>query len=260
MGTKRRSGCAMTDGMTLWRSLLFFGVPGLAVLLGTSVGVPAATARGVPLIVSWTLALWLPVLLLLALILQRFWRTSPPGTFRRRFRFRPMTRRDWAVVIGALLAVQLCELVLAGTGAALAGIAFFAPPSILPELFDPALDPLAGLATFFDIPVAGNWWLILFWLGWLVVNIGGEELLWRGYALPLQERAFGKAAWLINGLCWNLLFHAFMRWNVIVLMPVSLAIPYLVQRFQNTWIGICIHGIGNLLVLSVLIPSIAAGH
>jgi membrane protease YdiL (CAAX protease family) len=89
------------------------------------------------------------------------------------------------------------------------------------------------------------------------VNIGGEEILWRGYALPLQEQAFGKHAWIVNGLCWNLLIHAFMWWNYIVLMPISLAIPYLVQRYRNTWLGIYIHGFGNLLVLAVLIPSIA---
>ncbi len=104
--------------------------------------------------------------------------------------------------------------------------------------------------------VNGAWWLIVYWLGWVVINIGGEELLWRGYALPRQEKVFGRYAWLVNGLCWNLLFHFFMNWNVLVLMPISLTIPYLVQKYQNTWIGIYIHGIGNLLFLLVLIPEI----
>lgn len=135
--------------------------------------------------------------------------------------------------------------------------AFFSKPPVIPELFDPALDIGAGLATFFGVPVAGNWWLILFWLGWLAVNIGGEELLGRGCALPLQERVFGRYAWLVNGICWNLLIHAFMKWNFLTLMPISLAIPFLVQRYKNTWIGIYIHGLGNLMVLVILIPSIA---
>ncbi|MFP4323970.1 MAG: type II CAAX prenyl endopeptidase Rce1 family protein [Anaerolineales bacterium] len=41
-------------------------------------------------------------------------------------------------------------------------------------------------------------------------NIIGEELWWRGYILPIQERAFGKWAWLINGLLWIVVFHAFL--------------------------------------------------
>ncbi|MEM8657214.1 MAG: CPBP family intramembrane glutamic endopeptidase, partial [Pseudomonadota bacterium] len=153
--------------------------------------------------------------------------------------------------------LQICELVLFRTAAFLAELALLPIPPVIPELFSPRFNLDEGLETFFGVPVAGNWWLVLFWLGWLVVNIGGEELLWRGYALPLQERVFGGNAWIVNGLCWNVLVHAFMWWNVLTLLPISLAVPYLVQRYQNTWIGIYLHGVGNLLVLAILIPSIA---
>jgi membrane protease YdiL (CAAX protease family) len=49
-----------------------------------------------------------------------------------------------------------------------------------------------------------------------------------------------------------------MRWNFIVLMPISLISPYLVQKYKNTWIGVIIHGTGNLLVFVILIPGIIA--
>jgi membrane protease YdiL (CAAX protease family) len=165
--------------------------------------------------------------------------------------------RGWVLIAVAFVIVQVGEISLSGTGAFFARLPLFSTPDVLPELFDPQLDIEAGLTTFFAVPVRGNWWLVVFWLGWLIVNVGGEELLWRGYALPLQERYFGKYAWLVNGLCWNLLIHAFMRWNFLTLMPISLVIPYLVQRTKNTWIGIYIHGFGNLLVLVILVPSIA---
>lgn len=243
--------------MNLWQSLLFFGLPGLAIFSGLNLGVPIATNQGVPLIVSWSVALWLPVLLPLVWVLLRASRNTPRPAWGQRFRLKRMERRHWVLVLLAFVALQICELVLSTTAAFFAQLPLLPIPSVIPELFDPRINPEAGLETFFGIPVAGNWWLVLVWLVWLVVNIGGEEILWRGYALPLQERVFGSKAWIVNGLCWNLLIHAFMWWNFLTLMPISLAIPYLVQRYQNTWIGIYIHGFGNLLVLAILIPSVA---
>ena len=243
--------------MNIYRSLYFFGAPGLAIFLGLYVGVPIAATYGIPLIVSWTTALWLPIIVQLAWIIYHLRKSVEQTAFLSIFRLRRLRRQDWLLIFFAFLAIQICEVLFSPTGRYLAEFSFFSTPPVIPELFDPQLKMEAGLSTFFGVPVKGNWWLVVFWLGWLVVNIGGEELLWRGYALPLQERAFGRYAWLVNGLCWNLLIHAFMRWNFITLMPISLAIPYLVQRYQNTWIGIYIHGLGNLLVLVILIPSIA---
>ncbi|WOE76469.1 CPBP family intramembrane glutamic endopeptidase [Alterisphingorhabdus coralli] len=243
--------------MSLTRSLLFFGIPGLAILLGIWFGVPAASARGITLIVSWSAALWLPIVAMLGWTVWRHQREGLRQSFRDRFWLNSIEGKHWIAIIIGLFIVQSSEILLSPTGAYLTQFPLFAPPEIIPELFDPSFTPETGLSTFFGIPVRGNWWLVLFWLGWLLVNIGGEELLWRGYALPLQERYLGKWAWLVNGLCWNLLVHAFMRWNVLTLMPVSLIIPFLVQRYRNIWIGIVIHGVGNALVLVILIPAIA---
>jgi hypothetical protein len=33
-----------------------------------------------------------------------------------------------------------------------------------------------------------------------VLNIVGEEFVWRGVVLPRQEVAFGGRAWLVNGV------------------------------------------------------------
>jgi membrane protease YdiL (CAAX protease family) len=243
------------NGMSLAHSVVFFGVPGATVFAALYLGVPIAAQYGVPLIVSWSVALWAPIMMVCAYVIWTGW---PRGHhFRTAFWFRSMTGTTWLIVLAAVLALQVCEVFLAPTGAFLAQFAPFAPPTVIPELFDPNLDIAMGLETFLGVPVRGNWWLVAFWIGWLFVNIFGEELVWRGYALPRQEKIFGRYAWLVNGLCWNLLIHAFMRWNVLALMPVSLLIPFLVQRYKNTWIGIYIHGFGNLAVLALLIPSIA---
>lgn len=243
--------------MSFLYSLLFFGLPGVAVVIGIYWIAPIAVDHGVPVIVAWTTALWLPVLLLLIWVFYQNSGGRVSQSFRAKYRLAAMTKSHWVVVLAAFLLLQISELLLAPTAATLSQLGVLQLPRVLPDLFDPRVDVTSGLETFLGVPVLGNWYLVLFWLGWLIMNIGGEELLWRGYALPRQERKFGKYAWLVNGLCWNLVFHAFMWWNYVLLMPISLTIPFLVQRYKNTWIGIYIHGLGNLLVLAILIPSIA---
>ena len=246
---------SMTD-MNLTRTLLFFGIPGLLMYLGVQFIQPVLTEIGVPLIISWSLLIWGPIILLFLLIVFPYLSKSTDVKFSQRFRFKKMNQKQWMVVVVAFLGIQLFELLLSPTGALLSTYGGFALPPNIPELFDPNLQIENGLTTLYGIPLKGKWWLIGFWLGWLLINIGCEEILWRGYALPLQERYFGKYAWLVNGLSWNILIHFFMRWNVITLMPVSLIIPYLVQKHENTWIGVVLHGAGNTLVFVLIIPGI----
>lgn len=243
------------------RSVIFFGVPGLLMAVGVRVLVPRSVDAGWPLIVSYPLFLWAPVLILLAGVMVPYFvearRTGGASrTFAQRLRFRRITGKGWLAVTGGFLLVQILELLLAPTRRILGSLEILAPPPTTPELFDPFFRIEEGLTHLFGVPLEGNWWIVGFWLLWLVVNIGGEELLWRGYALPLQEKVFGKHAWLLNGLLWNFFVHAFMPWGFLTLLPISLLLPYMVQRFGNTWIGVIIHGTGNLLVLAVIIPGI----
>ena len=88
----------------------------------------------------------------------------------------------------------------------------------------------------------GRYWIFGAWLPFFVLNILGEELVWRAFMLPRQEVAFGEKARLINGVLW-LLFHAAFPWQVLVtLVPTTLIVPYVVQRRRSTWAGIVIHG------------------
>lgn len=256
MGTKK-SFC-IVDEMGLLRSLIFFGVPGLLMALGVGKLVPVLLSANWPLIVAYPLAVWAPVIILLVAVFVCFFSTRTGETaFASRFRFNRLSGKTWLIIVGGFIVVQALELVLSPTRRILAGFPPFSVPPTTPELFHPLLRIEDGLTTFFGVAVEGNWWLVVFWLGWLIVNIGAEEILWRGYALPLQEKVFGKWAWLVNGLSWNLLVHMFMPWSFISLIPTTLIVPYLVQRFQNTWIGIVIHGAGNVLVFVLLIPAIA---
>jgi membrane protease YdiL (CAAX protease family) len=98
----------------------------------------------------------------------------------------------------------------------------------------------------------GNWgWYALILLMFLL-NIVGEELLFRGVLLPRMRRAFGRRDWLANAALFTL-YHLHEPW----LMPGTfvcdtLAYVYPSRRYQSTWIGIFVHG-SQALVFGVLL-------
>jgi len=90
----------------------------------------------------------------------------------------------------------------------------------------------------------------------LFLNIFGEELWWRGYILPRQEKVHGRWTWAIHGLLWLLWHVAFLPWQAFALLPICLFIPYVAQRRQNTWPAVIIHlqnGIVLLLILAMVL-------
>ena len=43
----------------------------------------------------------------------------------------------------------------------------------------------------------GRYWLLAAWVPCWVLNIMGEEILWRGVMVPRQEAALGRRAWFV---------------------------------------------------------------
>lgn len=240
--------------MKLSKSLLFFGLPGAAIFLGFQFLLPAMLEAGAPMYWTVLINLWTPILLMVAYVLRQ-WRLSG-NAFREFFWIGKLSKRDLLFVVLAFIIVQAGELALAGSREWLASLPGFAAPDYFPEIFSPNFDIVVPLETFMGIELQGNTFALWFWALWLIVNIGGEELLWRGYALPRMELHFGKWAWLVNGLLWNLVFHFFMRWSAIGLLPVSLLVPYLCQKKKSLWPGVIIHGLGNFALYVILIPSV----
>jgi membrane protease YdiL (CAAX protease family) len=245
----------------LWQTALFFGVPGVLIYLATYYLVPLMLAAGVPLIWAWTLAIFVPYQpLALALVVRHL---AQPGntwrTFARRFRFVPIPRREWTWMLLAFPLMVGLGLALEWTVPLLAQI--FPPAPAAPALF---ANPQAsvregGAATFFGVPMAGNVWLLGFWLVWGIVGVLGEEIIWRGYLLPRMEQTHGRAAWLINGLLWNGLFHLYTLYNLFTDLPFMLLIPFLAQRTQSTWTAVILHLALLWLAFAILLPGVFGG-
>jgi membrane protease YdiL (CAAX protease family) len=94
----------------------------------------------------------------------------------------------------------------------------------------------------FDPLTEGRYWLLLVWLPYWILNIMGEEFLWRGVILPRQEIAFGKYTWVIHGFGWGL-FHVAFGWQLLIpLIPLIFIQSFIVQKTKNSWVGVIMHG------------------
>lgn len=88
----------------------------------------------------------------------------------------------------------------------------------------------------------GRYWLLIVWFPYWILNILGEEFLWRGVMLPRQEIAFGKYTWLIHGFGWSL-FHIAFGWQLLItLIPLIFIQSFIVQKTKNSWVGVIMHG------------------
>jgi membrane protease YdiL (CAAX protease family) len=101
----------------------------------------------------------------------------------------------------------------------------------------------------------GNWGWCAVILLLFVLNILGEELLFRGVLLPRMKGVFGRRDWLANAVLFTV-YHLHEPW----LMPGTFvcdtfAYVYPSRRYQSTWIGIIVHG-GQTLFFGALLLAL----
>jgi membrane protease YdiL (CAAX protease family) len=208
-------------------TLAIFAGAGLLLYVATHLLIPAlAGATGVEPIAFWFLvgglSVFAPLVAVGVFLLRR--EESPHAPWRTRLRFRRMDRGDWVWAMGALVIVVLL------TGMVQTTLGLLAPESGVGPGFM-TLEPLSS----------GRYWILAAWLPFWVLNIMGEEFLWRGVMLPRQEAALGDRAWLANAVGWTL-FHLAFGWHLLLLLlPILLILPYVVQRRRNSWVGVVVH-------------------
>jgi membrane protease YdiL (CAAX protease family) len=238
-------------------SLLYFGLP-CALFSASILGLlPWMIRQDHSVLVTFFVTFGLPLGLMLAAAFLFYRLEGRPWSwpaFRDRMRLQKMTERDWLWTLGLVVATTLLGMFIGRIAAPFSGIRFFTPP---PEF----LTVMGGLTdgTFGGMNMAGRWDLLLLMVVTLIVfNIGGEELWWRGIVLPRQELAFGKWAWLVNGILWDL-FHFFYHSNaasIIAYLPATLPLAYVAQRTRSTWPGIIAHIIGNRMAVIAVYQAI----
>jgi len=227
---------------------------------------PLLDERGVPIFYNYLLVYaTVPMLLLIGasvIAYQREGNVISWSGLRTRFRLKRMDGKAWLWAIALTLFMILSVGLLAFTARRLASFRLLAPPDYRPTELRPS-EP-GGLASasapreFMGLPLAGNWWILLLLLVSLVIATFGEEFWWRGYILPRRELVHGDRTWLVHGLLWSA-FHIFAPWNLLAILPGSLALSLAAQRLKNTWVAIIAHGLANgLLVVVIVVLGIAS--
>jgi len=171
------------------------------------------------------LGIFTPLIITGILILRAEGFKISESTWIGRLRFRKMSKSDliWTI-IGLIIVGAISGIVMKGLQLIIGN--FDHSPAFM------SFEPLTK----------GRYWLLLVWLPYWILNILGEEFLWRGVMLPRQEIAFGKNAWLIHGTGWGL-FHIAFGWQLLItLIPLIYIQSYIVQKKKNSWIGVIMHG------------------
>jgi len=229
--------------MGLALSLLYFGIPTLVAAVSFYTVMPALIRGGMLPYYAYSIGLGLPLTGLLVASLVALRLEGYPLTWRAltsRFRLRRMRSRDWAWTLGlfaAQMAVWFGHQLL--TSALIRG-GLFPIPDLLPDFIDPRNAVDAALYAEATGGLAGNWTFLLTTTAVLAVNILGEEFWWRGVILPRQELAFGERTWWVHGLLWTL-FHSFLWWNLLNLLPLCLGLALVVVRRRSNTPGIAMH-------------------
>lgn len=215
--------------MGLLKSFAIFIPASLVFMLETYYLIPYLSQKtGQETVLLWFivagLGMFLPLILIALAILKSEGYGINTNTWRDRLRFQPLTRADWIWSIGALIVIGLFSGVIMKCLEIAVGEFDHTPPFM-------AFEPLAP----------GRYWLLLVWLPYWLLNIMGEEILWRGVMLPRQEAAFGHFAWLVQAVGWGM-FHLAFGWQLLLtLIPILCILPYVGQTRKNSWIGVIIH-------------------
>ncbi len=245
-----------------WKlSLLFFGIPALALVAAFYAFRPWLERQGYSGLASYLAALTVPLALMFAAALSAYHRFEGwPLTreaFATRMRYPRLRLSDifWGIAI-AILGIVLGFGLLSQVSSFILRNGWVTLPAGLPALENPQVEmSLDLLNRAAGGQIRGQWSLLLLFVVMYFFNMAGEELWWRGYILPRQELAFGRFTWLVHGWMWAG-FHVFKWWEILNLLPVCLLIAFVSQKRQNNWAGLIAHmivnGTGVLLILAAV--------
>lgn len=214
-------------------SFLIFGFASLTLFFETHLLIPFLSEKtGIEPIVFWLLiaglGLFLPMLIVSFIILRKEGIKIDKNTWQKRLRFKKMEKADWLWSIGAIFII---------------GFLSFAIMKLL-EVFIGQVDSQPSFMVFEPLS-PGRYWVLLIWFPYWLLNIMGEEILWRGVLFPRQEVIFKKHTWLIHGTLWSI-FHLAFGWQLLLTMlPILFVQPYVVQQSKNSWTGVIIHAVIN---------------
>lgn len=233
--------------MYLWESILWFGFWAVLLIISTYILMPCLSGSGFSDFDTFFLATTIPLALMFLTAIMVYWVENKYNLkgIRARYRIKSFRFKDVVWGVGAFVVAMLGMGLFSVLGTKMIAVGIIQIPKNLPLLLDPfAVLNEESMNQLVGGQIVGNWKVLILYFIMLFFNITGEELLWRGYILPRQEKVYGKKTWLIHGIMWAL-FHGFKYWDVISLLPVCLAISFVAQKSKSIWPGFIAHYLIN---------------
>lgn len=245
--------------MSFWSSLLFFGIPTMIMFFSFYVVMPKLMKLGINPFYSYFFSMGGSLLLMLGASLLAYKLENNPWNWRRfkeRYRLHTMKKKDWILFIMIFVGSSISYILISPFLEKLIKSGIIPIPSSIPNWQNPltSLPPSVVLDQTFG-GLKGNWLAVFAFLLLLIINILGEELWWRGYILPRQELVFGNLTWIVHGLFWAF-FHAFVWWEIIGLLTVTLPLSFMVWRLKNNTPGLLLHFVVNSVHLIPIIVGV----
>lgn len=243
--------------ISFWKTFLWFAIPGSFLYCSLNLLMPWLIKQGVPHFFAYTMTLYLPLGILIPTALAGMrleGNDLDKKTIITRFRLSKLSKKEWFIVIGAFILVTLMEQLLSPLNDLVARI--FPPGSHFPDFMRPGFEIQFPVEQFVGLKLSGQYWILPYMIVCLFFNVVGEGFLWRGLLLPRMELSFGKWAWLVNGLCWCIVFHIAFPHLFPAMLPGCLIAPYLAQKFKSTLASMSIHFLGNALVFVLIISGL----
>jgi len=213
----------------LFPSFIIYISASILMLLQTKYLIPyLSRITGQETILFWFivagLGIFTPLIILGVVILKKEGFRINNSTITSRLRFRKLTKSDTLWTLSGFIAIAVLS------GFVMKIISFFIGQ----------FDHSPSFMTFEPL-TKGRYWLLLVWFPYWVLNILGEEFIWRGVMLPRQELVFGKYTWIIHGFGWGL-FHVAFGWKLLItLIPIIFIQSFVVQKTKNSWTGVLLH-------------------
>ncbi|MBU1013495.1 MAG: CPBP family intramembrane metalloprotease [Bacteroidetes bacterium] len=245
--------------ISIWKSIILFGIPGLLIYVGLVYGAPYFQKIGLKIVFLFPFFLWIPIIPLLPisiLLFKKEKKDNPKLKISERFRLKTITKNDWLWTISGIIFVFVFEILMEPVAKWMASKAFFSAPDHFPLLLHPLKEIKFPLSEFLGVNLRGNWIFLIATIMLHSTAMIAEEFMWRGYILPRQEVKYGNYAWLVNGLLWAYLVHLVMPWNFIAFLPSMLITPFIAQKTKNTWVALMIHGIPNTILWILILSGI----